>query len=105
MDGVELDYRVINRIKRTIDSLTVEELLTEMEHLDESLNSNPCYRDSKYQEKEIARECCELRYYDMFGEESIRCPCCHAYITPDQEQRFEWVSLSAFYPMDRVSVK
>ncbi len=86
LEGVQLDFNVMNRIQSIIDSLTTDQLLDEMKNLDVYLSSvNPAMA-SDYQEKIYAKEACELKYFDLFGQEPVMCPNCLAYLSP--EQRF-----------------
>lgn len=84
LEGVQLDFNVMNRIQSVVDSLTTEQLLDEMKNLDKYLSSAQPAMASDYQEKIYARELCELKYFDLFGQEPIMCPHCLAYLTPAQ---------------------
>ena len=86
IEGVQLDFRVMNRIKSIIDSLNSDQLLEEMKNLDDYLSSADPAMASDYQEKIYAQEVCEQKYFDLFGQEPVICPNCLAYLTP--EQRF-----------------
>ena len=83
-EGVQIDFAVMNKVQRAVAALTVEQLLEEMSNLDDYLSQMLPSQAPDYQEKVFARETCELRYYDMFGEESIECPHCQTYLTPKQ---------------------
>lgn len=86
LEGVQLDFNVMNRIQSIIDSLTTDQLLDEMKNLDDYLSSAHPAIASDYQEKIYAKEACELKYFDLFGQEPVVCPNCLAYFSP--EQRF-----------------
>lgn len=83
-EGVQIDFAVMNKVQRAVAALTVEQLLEEMSNLDDYLGQMLPSQAPDYQEKVFAREACELRYYDMFGVESIECPHCQTYLTPKQ---------------------
>lgn len=86
LEGVRLDFRVMNRIQSIIDSLNTDQLLEEMKNLDDYLSSADPAMASDYQEKIYAKEVCEQKYFALFGQEPVICPNCLAYLTP--EQRF-----------------
>ena len=83
-EGVQIEFAVMNKVQRAVAALTVEQLLEEMLNLDNYLGKMLPFQAPDYQEKIFARETCELRYYDMFGVESIQCPHCQTYLTPKQ---------------------
>jgi len=83
-EGVQIEFAVMNKVQRAVAALTVEQLLEEMLNLDNYLGRMLPSQAPDYQEKVFARETCELRYYDMFGVESIQCPHCQTYLTPKQ---------------------
>lgn len=84
LEGVQLDFNIMNRIQSVIDSLNTDQLLEEMKNLDDYLSRvNPAMA-SDYQEKIYAKEACELKYFDLFGQEPVMCPNCLAYLSPDQ---------------------
>lgn len=80
LDGVRLDFRVMNRIRSIIGSLNSDQLLEEMKNLDDYLSSADPAMASDYQEKIYAKEVCEQKYFDLFGQESVICPNCLAYL-------------------------
>ena len=83
-EGVQIEFAVMNKVQRAVSALTVEQLLEEMLNLDNYLGRMLPSQAPDYQKKVFARETCELRYYDMFGVESIQCPHCQTYLTPKQ---------------------
>lgn len=85
LEGVQLDFHVMNRIQQAVNGLETDQLLEEMKNLDDYLGQMRSPLAMDYQEKIFARETCELRYYDIFGREPMQCTHCQTYLTPEQK--------------------
>ncbi len=80
-----LDFYVINAIQRKVARFTEDELLDNMKELDEILSNCPAMPGSTFEEYRVAREACDVRYFEDYKCEPIMCRDCGSYLLPNQK--------------------
>ena len=91
LENVSLDVNVVNAIqnkvsKFTADEFTADELLENMKELDEIISKGPLLMPTQaFEEYRVARDACELKYFDEYQCEPIVCSHCGSYLRPKQK--------------------
>ena len=81
-----LDFNVINAIQSKVARFTEDELLENMKELDEILSNGPLAMPAHtFEEYRVAREACEVRYFEDFKCEPVVCRDCGSYLLPNQK--------------------
>ena len=81
-----LDFNVINAIQSKVARFTEDELLDNMKELDEILSSGPLAMPAHtFEEYRVAREACDVRYFEDYKCEPVMCRDCGSYLLPNQK--------------------
>ena len=81
-----LDFNVINAIQSKVARFTEDELLDNMKELDEILLSGPLAMPAHtFEEYRVAREACDVRYFEEYKCEPVMCRDCGSYLLPNQK--------------------
>lgn len=85
-EKTSLDFNVINAIQSKVARFTEDELLENMKELDEILSNGLLAMPVHiFEEYRVAREACEMRYFEKYQCEPIMCRNCDAYLVPNQK--------------------
>lgn len=83
---VSLNYNVLNAIHGKVAGFSEDELLEKMKELDEILAREIATMPQQaFEEYRAAREACEIRYFEDYQCEPLRCKQCGAYLLPTQK--------------------
>ncbi len=81
----ELDFNTLSAIQNKVAKFSVDELLDNMKELDTILTMGPSAMPSQaFEEYRVARETCEIRYFEDYSCEPILCGECGAYLLPGE---------------------
>lgn len=81
-----LDFNVINAIQSKVARFTEDELLENMKELDAILANGPLSMPAHtFEGYRVAREACEVRYYEDYKREPVMCRDCASYLLPNQK--------------------
>ena len=86
LENVSLDVNVVNAIQNKVSKFTADELLENMKELDEIISKGPLLMPTQaFEEYRVARDACELKYFDEYQCEPIVCGHCGSYLRPKQK--------------------
>jgi len=86
LEDVSLDFNVVNAIQNKVSKFTADELLENMKELDEIISKGPLLMPTQvFEEYRVARDACELKYFDEYQCEPIVCSHCGSYLRPKQK--------------------
>lgn len=81
-----LDFDVINAIQSKVARFTEDELIENMKELDAILANGPLAMPAHtFEEYRVARDACEVRYYEDYKCEPVMCRACGTYLLLNQK--------------------
>lgn len=85
-EEISLDFNVINAIQNKVARFTDDELLENMKDLDEILSQGPLAMPAHtFEEYRVARDTCEMRYFEEYQSDPVMCRDCGSYLLPNQK--------------------